>query len=151
MDYSNMFYFPALKNAKQIIKDDYAESKSLAKYFLTLGSCWDKIKIARVESNAKPVMQRGDGLSVNAFVDLAGLKPEQVQVELYYGDVSSQTKFIVDAKKAEMRCNGEESGLFRFAVRVECVSTGMQGHTVRILPKHPGLVHPYRPGFMKWA
>jgi starch phosphorylase len=36
-------------------------------------------------------------------------------------------------------------------VRIECTDTGFQGHTVRLLPKHEALVHPYRSGFIKWA
>jgi starch phosphorylase len=151
MDYSNNFYFPAIKNYKRIVRDDYAETKSLAKYFNTLSGNWNKLNITRVESNAKPVMQRGTPLTVTAFIELAGLKPEEVNVELYYGNVSSQTKFIENAQKAEMSCTGQDGNLYRFTVRVECVSTGFQGHTVRILPKHPGLVHAYRPGFIKWA
>jgi starch phosphorylase len=151
MDYSNMCYFPALKNHKRIVKDDYAESKSLAQYFGTLSANWNNIRITRVDSNAKPVMQRGDGLSVDAFVELAGLQPDQVQVELYYGNISNQTKFIENARKTEMRCTGQDGNLYKFNVKVECTATGYQGHTVRILPKHPGLVHPYRPGFIKWA
>jgi starch phosphorylase len=151
MDYSNNFYIPALKNHRRILRDDYIEAKSLAAYFGTLSASWNNIRITRVESTAKPVMQRGDSLSVKAFVELAGLKPDQVQVELYYGNISNQTKFIEHAEKTEMRCTGQEGGLYKFGVRVECMETGFQGHTVRILPKHPALVHPYRPGFIKWA
>jgi starch phosphorylase len=44
-----------------------------------------------------------------------------------------------------------EGSLNLYQVRIECEDTGMQGHTVRILPKHDALVHPYRCGFIKWA
>jgi starch phosphorylase len=150
-DYSNNFYFPALKNYRRIVKDDYAEAKSLAAYFAKIRQAWDSLKIEKVESNARPVMQRGDALMVTAFIDLGILNPNELTVELYHGSVSSQASEIGNARRTEMRHAGHEGNLNLFQVRIECEDTGMQGHTVRILPKHEALVHPYRSGFIKWA
>jgi len=151
MDYSNQFYFPALKNYRRFVKDDYAESKSLAAYFHKLHQSWDSLKIIKVESNAKPVMQRGDMLSVTAYLDLGNMSPNELQVELYHGTVSTQSHEIPDAGKSEMKWVKSDGSLNIYQVRIECVDTGMQGHTVRILPKHEALIHPYRSGFIKWA
>ncbi|MDR2964995.1 MAG: alpha-glucan family phosphorylase [Treponema sp.] len=151
MDYSNMFYFPALENYRRIVKDNYAVSKSLASYFAKLQQSWGSLKIAKIESNAKPVMQRGDTLTVTAFIDLGTVKPEEVLVELYYGNITSSLHEITDANKTEMKWIKSEGSLNLYQICVECNDTGMQGHTVRILPKHEALVHPYRSGFIKWA
>ena len=151
MDYSNMFYLPALKNYRRIIKDDYQESKALAAYMSKLRQAWDNITIAKPESNAKPVMQRGDILSVTTKIELGPLSPDEVLVELYYGSVSNQSASIVNARKAEMKPAGKDGNHYKYQVRVECEDTGIQGHTVRIMPKHEALVHPYRSNFIKWA
>jgi starch phosphorylase len=151
MDYSNKFYFPALENYRRMTKDDYTEAKSLAAYLNTLKHAWDSLKIVRIESNAKPVMQREDTLLVTAFLELGPLSPEELRIELYHGAVSTQTREIVNARMSEMEFAGKEGNLHRFHVSIECTDTGWQGHTVRILPKHTALVHPYRTGFVKWA
>jgi starch phosphorylase len=152
MDYSNKFYFPALKNYKNISKDDYAQAKSLASYFEALRGNWQGINIIKVDSNAKPIMQRGDSLTVNAYISLGKLKPEDVCVELYHGSVSASAAIVENAARTEMKCAGAAGeGQWRFTVRVDCGGTGYQGHTVRILPKHAALVHPYRSGLIKWA
>jgi starch phosphorylase len=151
MDYSNNFYFPALKNYRRIVKDDYAESKSLAAYFAKLRQSWDGLRINKVESNARPVMQRGDSLTVTAYIDLGPLKPEDVLVELYHGSVSNQASDIRNARRVEMKWTGTEGSTNLYQVKIETSDTGFQGHTVRILPKHEALVHPYRSGFIKWA
>jgi starch phosphorylase len=151
MDYSNNFYFPALKNYRRFSKDDYAEAKSLAAYFDKLQHSWANLKIVKLESNAKPGMQRGDMLTVTAYLELGSISPNELQVELYHGTVSNQTKEIPNARKTEMKWLRSEGALNLYQVRVECVDTGMQGHTVRILPKHGALLHPYRCGFIKWA
>jgi starch phosphorylase len=151
MDYSNNFYFTALKNYRRLIKDDYAEAKSLAAYFTKLKDSWDSLKIVKIEANTKPVMQRGDPLNVTAYVDLGQMSPNDLQVELYHGTVSNQNKEIANARRTEMKWTGSKDNLNLYHVRVECEDTGFQGHTVRILPKHDALIHPYRTGLIKWA
>jgi starch phosphorylase len=151
MDYSNNFYIPALKNHRRMVNDDYAETKTLSAYLDKLYREWSSIRFVKVDSNARPVMQRGDSLSVNAYIELGALKPEELLVELYHGPISGQTHTIEQASRAEMKCTGQEGNCYRFQVKIECNSTGMQGRSVRILPKHPGLVHPYRNGLIKWA
>ncbi|GMO31548.1 MAG: glycosyltransferase family 1 protein [Termitinemataceae bacterium] len=150
MDYSNQFYFPALKNYQKMIKSEYGEAKALSAYFAKLGKSWGGIKIGAIESNAKPVMMRGDYVTVSAHITLGDLNPDEVLVELYHGPVS-QGKDIHDAKRTEMKAVGKDGGGYKYQVKVECEQTGNQGHTVRILPKHQSLVHPYRSGFIKWA
>jgi len=151
MDYSNMFYLPALENYRRITKDNYAESKAVAAYLNKLRSAWNSLKITKVESNAKPVMQRGDSLTVTACIEMANLSPKEVQVELYHGTVSNQSQDITGACRTEMQAIKQEGNTWVYQVQIECTDTGQQGHTVRILPKHEALVHPYRTGMIKWA
>ena len=151
LNYSEQFYFPALKNYRMQLKSSYAETKALAGYFEKLRESWDSIKIAKVEANSKPVMQRGDSLHVTAHIDLGQMSPNDLLVELYHGRMSNQSREIVDARRDEMKWVGARDGLNVYQIKVECVDTGFQGHTVRILPKHEALVHPYQPGLIKWA
>lgn len=150
VEYSNRFYFPALRNYKNLAKEGFAESKALAAYMGRLRAAWHDVAVVHVESSAKPVMQRGESLTVTACVRLGSLSPEEVQVELYHGSVSNQGE-IVEADRTEMRPIGQTEGGYLFKIGITCARTGRQGHTVRILPKHPGLVHPYVPGFIRWA
>jgi starch phosphorylase len=151
MDYSKQFYFPALKNYRRMAKDDFVEAKSIAAYIQKLRSAWGSLRINRVESNARPVMHRGDPLTVIASIELAGLNPDELRVELFHGTVSNQGAAIENPRRAEMKPVGNEGSVYRFQVRIECEDTGRQGHTVRILPKHEGLVSPYKTGLIKWA
>jgi starch phosphorylase len=150
MDYSNKFYLPALKNYREIIKGDYADSRSLAAYAEKLTRAWPSLKITAQECNAKPVMQRGDNLTVKAYIELGELSPAEALVELYMGSVNSQ-KEIVNSRRHEMKAIKKEGDAWLYQAKVDCADTGMQGHTIRILPKHPQLIHPYRCGFIKWA
>jgi starch phosphorylase len=151
MDYSNNFYFPALKNYRSMVRDNYDEAKSIAAYMAKLNHVWNQLRIVNIESSARPVMQRGDALTVKASIDLASLTPEEIQVELYYGAISSKNGLIESAHRSEMKPISSEGSVYRYQVRIECADAGIQGHTVRILPKHDALIHPYRTGLIKWS
>ncbi|MDR2194570.1 MAG: alpha-glucan family phosphorylase [Treponema sp.] len=150
MDYSHEFYLPALKNYKDMVRNNFAEVTSLAAYLVKIRQNWEHLKITRIESNARPIMQRGDSIMVTAFIDLGALTPEEIQVELYHGAASSGG-FITHAGRSPMRPAGHDGSIFEYQVRIECTDTGMQGHTVRLMPKHDALIHPYRTGLIKWA
>ncbi|MDR3335445.1 MAG: alpha-glucan family phosphorylase [Treponema sp.] len=151
IDYSNHFYFPALENYRRLCKDEYAESKALAAYFAKLRQSWEGLRIVKLESNAKPIMQRGDSLTVTASIELGPFTPDELQVELYHGSISNQTSSLENARRTAMKALSHEGTCYQYQVQIECIDTGFQGHTVRIMPKHDALVHPYRSGFIKWA
>jgi len=90
-------------------------------------------------------------LTVNARIELGPLTPDEIQVELYCGSVSNQSATLTNARRAEMKAVKQEGNAYQYQVKIACEDTGIQGHTVRILPKHKALVHPYRTGFIKWA
>jgi starch phosphorylase len=91
-----------------------------------------------------------DRVEVSARVNLGGLSPQEVRVELYYGSISSSGA-IEDARSVEMAAQSEGSGSVEYRGQIECAVTGRQGYTLRLLPKHPDLVHPYIPGYHRWA
>jgi starch phosphorylase len=73
-----------------------------------------------------------------------------VTVELYHGSISSLEQFIAP-ERSEMKAKDGTSGSYEYSVEVVCRQTGRQGYTVRILPAHEGLAHPFIPGLIKWA
>ncbi|GAB1483544.1 hypothetical protein MASR2M78_23600 [Treponema sp.] len=150
MEYAEQFYYPALKNYKRLNKDDFAESKTLSAYLNKVHKNWNEIAVLRSESSAKHLMQRGDAITVTACVKLGALDPEEVRVELYSGSISNQGE-IINAQKTEMKAIATDGDCHKYQIRFECTATGRQGHTIRILPKHDALVHPYLPGLIRWA
>ena len=87
---------------------------------------------------------------MKARIFLAGLSPEELGVELYYGALSSQGE-IEEPRRLEMTACGSEGQTALYCAEVVCDRTGRQGYTVRILPKHRALVHPFLPGLVKWG
>ncbi len=150
MEYTDKYYLPALENAKRLKAGNFESAKDLAKYLELVRHEWYAVTVEDLRSSAKPVMERGDSVSVDARVRIGALGPEQLMVELYYGPVSS-TGQIYNPSRMEMKAGEFQGGAYDYAVKIKCQQTGQLGYAVRVLPKHPDLVHSFLPGLVKWA
>jgi starch phosphorylase len=149
-EYSERFYFPALENGRLLAEADYVPAKEVAAYLAKARKAWPGISASELRADAKPIMERGDKVTVSALVDLNGLEPSEAAVELYHGAVTIQDG-ISDAARIEMSAAEKKGKVWEYRVTVVCDKTGQQGYAVRILPKHPALASSYVPGLIKWA
>jgi glycogen phosphorylase len=149
-EYSEKYYFPALDNHRKLAGAGYAPAKELAAYLAKARKAWPSIAISDLRADAKPIMERGDKVTVSVIVDLGGLEPAEAAVELYHGPVTMQDG-ITNAACSEMRAAEKKGKAWEYTVTVVCDRTGQHGYSVRVLPKHPALVSPYVPGLIKWA
>ncbi|MCF7929833.1 MAG: alpha-glucan family phosphorylase [Spirochaetales bacterium] len=151
MEYSQRFYFPALENARRLHEVDYKSARELSSYFETVRSQWNEFEVVSVSSSKDALITIGDKLDVGAQIRLPGVKPDQVSVELYYGRlITSAGSQIQEPERVEMELKSSSGDLHEFTVTITCRITGKIGYSVRILPKHPALVHPFVPGLIKW-
>jgi starch phosphorylase len=150
MEYAELYYKPALANARKLQAGKLEAARAVGDYLDLARHEWQHLAVEHLHSTARPVMERGDRISIEARVRLGTLKPSQVRVELYYGSLSS-TGEICNPLRVEMRDTGSQGGAHEYAVEISCDSTGQQGYAVRILPRHDDLVHPYIPGLVRWA
>ncbi len=150
LEYAGRFYEPAARNAKAFAERGFAVSRDLAGYLDRLRRAWDALRIEELSSPSDPIRSVGDIISVKVRIFLAGLSPEDIGVELYYGPLSSQGE-IEEPRRQEMSPCGREGGSALYCVDVPCDRTGRQGFTMRVLPRHAALVHPFLPGLVKWG
>ncbi|HET6452464.1 MAG TPA: alpha-glucan family phosphorylase [Spirochaetia bacterium] len=150
LEYTGSFYAPAMANAQRLAKKSCELCKDTASYLARLRKSWDAIRIEEITSSSDRIVSVGDEISVQARLFLADLPPEDLGVELYYGPLSSQGE-IEEPRRLEMSPCGTDGRFSLHCAKVTCDRTGRQGYTVRILPRHAGLVHPFLPGFVKWA
>ena len=149
-EYSEGFYFPALENSRRLAAADFQPAKELAHYLDRARAAWPRVAVTDFRTDAAPIMNRGDRVTVDAAVELGGLEPSEVAVELYYGPLSSKDEIITPTRVAmEPSEHGGAATLFH--VTVTCADTGKQGYAVRVLPKHEALVSPFVPGLVRWA
>ena len=150
LEYAGSFYSPAVANAQKLLRKGCTLCKESAAYLTELRSNWDALRIEEIVSPSERTLSIGDTISVQSRIFLADLKPEELGVELYYGPLSSQGE-IERPRRLEMTPCGTNGKSALYCAKVTCDRTGRQGYTVRILPKHPSLVHPFLPGLVKWG
>jgi starch phosphorylase len=150
IEYSEKCYFPALEKARALAADGYASAREVAAYLQRLKKSWANVKVESLSAPEKGMYKISDNVEVSARINLDGLSPEEVRVELYYGSISSAGT-IEDARSVEMTPQGTGRSTVEYRGQIECEVTGRQGYTVRLLPKHPALLHPYVPGYLRWA
>jgi starch phosphorylase len=150
IQYSQEFYLPALQKAREFIADDFASARQLSGYLQRLKKSWGNVKVESLSVPQGNIFKVGDRIEASARINLGGLSPQEVRVELYFGSVSSAGE-IEDAGSLEMIPQSDGRSVVEYRGEIECALTGRQGYTVRLLPKHPALAHSYVPGFLRWA
>ncbi|MBW4622848.1 MAG: alpha-glucan family phosphorylase [Cyanosarcina radialis HA8281-LM2] len=150
-EYATRAYFPASDRYRTMTADACQPAKELASWKAKAFERWYNIKIESVEVDAPAEIQVDRTLGVKACIHLAGLTPDDVLVELYQGPVSTDGQ-ITNATTAVME-EVAQDGQNRHIYTADIVyhASGLQGLTLRILPKHENLSNPYELGLIRWA
>jgi starch phosphorylase len=85
--------------------------------------------------------QLGQELTVHAVVDLAGLEPGDVSVQVAYGEVDDDDELRLP-EYAALEAVERTDHAWRYEGRVRLDRRGSFGYTVRVLPQHPALASP---------
>ena len=139
-DYTVQLYGPAAGAGRALNGPEFAGAKELAAYKAKVRAAWPSVKVEHVEpSGVSDSPQIGDTLEVKAYVDLGGLEPDEVEVQLVHGHVSD-TDEIWGTEVAPLQLvESADGGRHQFAGSQTLRRTGSFGYTVRIVPRHRSL------------
>ncbi|MEH2025270.1 alpha-glucan family phosphorylase [Nostoc sp.] len=151
-EYAGRAYFPASDRYHTLTVDNYAPAKELAAWKEKLGEHWFDIKIKDIDvSAASDDIEVNQTVAVKAKVDLATLTNDDVQVELYQGAIDANGE-IVNAVPVVMHYQGEDAQqLSIYTGNITYTASGLQGLSLRVLPKNQNLANPYEPRLIAWA
>ncbi len=97
---------------------------------------WPAVTVRHVESTGVgDTPELGATLALRAEIDLAGLSPDDVDVQAAYGRVD-ETNGLHDVQTLPLAYAGDGDGLGRWEGSVPLERTGAFGYTVRVLPKN---------------
>jgi glycogen phosphorylase len=136
-DYVHALYTPAALSGRRLAAENHTAAKSLASWKLRVAKLWQGVTVEHVEaSGVGQSPQLGAPLTVRATVELAGLEPSDVAVEVVYGRVS-ETDTLVDPSYLELtQVEGADGGKLRYEGEVRLDRPGAFGYSVRVVPKH---------------
>jgi len=150
-EYTRKCYAPSTLNCIALSEHEFEKAKQLAKWRQKIMTHWSDIRVKEVTTDSPFTRTSGEGVQVFAKVALGGLDPGDVRVELYYGTLDPENKFL-DRTTAIMNPIGVEGdGLHRFSGILATSETGKIGATVRVLPYHKFIGNIYAMGQVTWA
>jgi starch phosphorylase len=138
-EYVHGYYLPAARSVAAVRDDDYAGARELAGYQVRVGTSWPRVRVLggelTVDGPTPPVI--GATAHVRARVDLAGLAPSDVDVQVVVGrvDDADELRDVVTVSMCPA-AGGEYTADLRLP------HAGALGYTVRVLPHHALLATP---------
>jgi starch phosphorylase len=149
--YFQQFYLPAALRAERLAADDLARAKELAAWLHKIRQEWSQIRIGRVWTGIGEDVKVGSRVPVQASIYLGNLRPSEVTVELYHGALDPHFD-IYTGQAIPMSYKADEGkGSHTFIGEIPCHTTSQYGFTLRVVPRHEDLSHPFAARLIKWA
>ena len=150
-EYNNRYYKEATAAYKELLKDNAAKANALVLQHHRLLATWDAVRIAQPSCDTElGKLHVGDTFTISTEVFLGELRPDEVDVEVFFGEVNSENR-IVDGK-VEIITDGKGigDGRYRYSHMLVCQKTGRYAFTTRVTPMGGEWNHAM-PGFTTWA
>ncbi|MDX1972475.1 MAG: alpha-glucan family phosphorylase [Candidatus Sumerlaeia bacterium] len=153
-DYATLFYFPGSERHTLLEDSRFERARNNSHWKNQLRAAWPNIQIHACveEANALPEAIRvTDKINIVAYVDLGTINPNDVQVEIFVAQMNGNPENLKTGSVA-MRPDGQnEHGRYIYRGSMIQSDSGEYGYTVRVVPRHPDLVHPNEMGLVSWA
>lgn len=138
-DYVTELYAPAAQSARYA--DEGSHAADLAGWKQRVRQHWDEVSVEQVDSVSGSVFELGGEVPFGARVRLGELRPDDVEVQLVAGDVTPSTDELTNVRTYALDLQGEENGAYRYGKTIPTETAGSVGYTVRVVPRHEGLVN----------
>jgi len=95
-DYVVQLYAPAAASSRAMAADGYAGARDLAAWTARVRSAWPGVRVSHVESSGvADAPELGQQLEIRAVVDLGSLTPDDVSVQVAYGEVDEHDEILM--------------------------------------------------------
>ncbi|MFT7840094.1 alpha-glucan family phosphorylase [Saccharothrix sp. BKS2] len=138
-EYVEELYAPAASSAASVVGEGYRGAKELAAYRQRLRASWTRVRVldSEMSPNGSAAPLLGSPVGVRARVELAGLEPSEVDVQVALGRVADSDE-LYDVVTHPMAYTGNGN----YEAEVPLPHAGAVGYTVRVLPRHDLLASP---------
>jgi glycogen phosphorylase len=134
-EYMTQLYEPAHSRHVRLLKAEYREIREMHQWTSRVREAWDRVRF--IESNPAPAVtvMSGKPLPVRAAIELAGLTPSDVRVEVVMGRVDSDGN-LEDTEVLVLPALEQQGAVAIFGKDVVPERTGRLGYCLRISPDH---------------
>lgn len=152
-DYEERFYNKLAERKRKMISGNYIMAREIAAWKRKVSAAWDNVRVLDVQRAQvdKEAMLVGAKYRFEVTLDLAGLAPEDIGVELVVAKpiVPSQPANVdYSVQLAQTEVEGDKA---TYALDYVPKRTGIFDVALRIYPKNPHLTHRMDFALVKWA
>ncbi|WP_173924259.1 alpha-glucan family phosphorylase [Agromyces sp. Marseille-P2726] len=156
--YVEELYRPAAVQAARVGAEGERGARELAAFAARVRRSWPKVQVVHVESGGVESPHVGDALQLRAYVQVDGLSPDDVAVEVVYGRSRSDSTIqdvrrvlLGPAEGGASDASAGAAGPKLYTGEVVLDRAGSFGYTVRVVPRHPLLTSPAELGLVAVA
>jgi starch phosphorylase len=149
-EYESRFYLPIFRRFGSLVAEEAKEAKNFAVQRERLEALWKEIRIEQPERETAGTFRVGEEFEVTTVVHLGGLKPEEVEVELYFGPMRSIEALASSGTQPMTLDQDLGGGRYRYRSKIICEHSGRYGFTARVVPSGDDRVK-FTPNFLTWA
>ncbi len=150
-EYTEKSYLPAYERYRRFSENGTSTIKDYQERTALIKKLWKNVKILGPTSDSQGPIPVGTPITIKVEVDLGGLSPEDLQVQVYLGllntehDITEGMPITMEPKKQVA------DGRWEFVATTACRQSGRFGYSVRAMPAHPEFVSPFELGLIRWA
>lgn len=150
-EYVEHLYVPAARSVRAVSSDDAHLARELAAWRKRVHANWQDLAVSRVEvGGVDRVPAVNDEVEIRAAVQLGGLLPQDVRIEVVAGPINDDADIEV-RRKQELSLQRQADDEAIFGARLVLHEAGTFGYTVRALPEHAGLASHAELGLVTYA
>ncbi|NTV94978.1 MAG: glycosyltransferase family 1 protein [Thiobacillus sp.] len=147
-EYVDKFYGPASRQWSRFVADDFAAARTLSEWKGRVQQAWGSVTLRRLDDPVRRVTY-SENVQIQVAVNLDGLSPDDVRVEMLVGRASRQ------GQEKELRLlpfspTGNQGSETVFTLEMTPEYCGRLIYRIRVYPCHELLTHPYELGLMIW-
>ncbi len=153
-EYVERLYIPASDYEDRLTADDFRAARDLAAWKARVRAAWPQVVVAHVDAGGvDAVPQVGDELHVRTLVHLAGLGPEDVDVQVVYGRSHEGDELTAVHSESLVPAGSIPGGgaSHEYTGTVRLAWAGSFGYTVRVVPRNDLLLGPAELGLVALA
>ena len=151
-DYEERFYNKLYERHRQMVTNDFIMAREIAAWKRKVSNSWDKVNILAVKQldMGKEAIKLGNPYHVEVTVDVDGLRPQDIGVELIIASQIDEGKVKIIGTQ-QLNLIGHEGSQATYAVDSVPDRSGTFDMALRVYPKNDRLPHRMDFALVKWA
>ena len=147
-EYVDKFYGPASRQWHRFVDNDFSAARALSEWKARIQNAWGGVSMRRIDDPIRRITF-SENVQVQVAINLNGLAPEDVRVELLVGRASKQGQ---DSELRSMlfKPTGSDGNQHIFTLEMTPEYCGRLLYRIRVYPHHELLTHPFELGLMLW-